>query len=100
MAQTRLLHHTDPEIHGASTSLVVVIHGLGGRKQQDWYAAIREFLPDADLLIPEYASEIFSNTDPRRTADQLAQYIHEADVNRSRRPDGQSYSHISLSKGP
>ncbi len=96
MTQTRLLHDTDPKIYGASTALVVIVHGLTGQNRGDWYDAVREFLPDADLLVPEYASGVFSNTDPRRVAEQLAQYIHEADLNRSRRSDNQAYEHIIL----
>jgi len=87
MIRTRLLSNTDPKIHGKSDTLVVLLHGIG-RNLKDWCEAIREFLPDADLLIPQYDSNIFSNLDPRKIADQLVQYIHEVDINRSRRSDG------------
>jgi predicted esterase len=95
MIKTRLLNNTDPEIHGKSNTLVVLLHGIG-RNLKDWCEAIREFLPDADLLVPQYDSNIFSNIDPRKVADQLVQYIHEADINRSMRSDGDTYERIIL----
>jgi hypothetical protein len=63
---------------------------------RDWCEAIKEFLPDADLIVPRYESSIFSNVDPRRVADQLVQYIHEADISRSKRLDGGAYERIIL----
>jgi predicted esterase len=95
MLKTRLLSNTDPEIHGNSETLVVLLHGIG-RNLKDWCEAIREFLPDADLLVPQYDSNVFSNVDPRKVADQLVQYIHEVDINRSRRSDGAAYERIIL----
>ena len=95
MAKARLLSNTDPEICGRSDRLVVVLHGIG-RDLKDWCEAIREFLPDADLFAPQYNSDIFSNVDPRRVGDQLVQYIHEIDINRSKRPDGNAYEQIIL----
>lgn len=95
MAHTRLLTQTNPEPHGASTMLVVLLHGLGHRLD-DWCEALREELPDADLMMPRYRSDILSNVDPRRVADQLVEYIHEADQARSQRPDGGQYERIIL----
>jgi pimeloyl-ACP methyl ester carboxylesterase len=95
MRQLRLLSNTDIEIHGKSNVLVVVIHGIG-QDLRDLCEAIREFLPDADLLVPKFESNIFSNVDPRRVADQLAQYIHEADTDRSKRVDKGIYERIIL----
>ncbi|MGB3571676.1 MAG: hypothetical protein WBA01_06500 [Phormidesmis sp.] len=95
MRKAQLLSNTQPEPHGKSNTLVVVLHGIG-QNLQDWCEAIKERLPDADLLVPQYASHIFSNVDPRRVADQLAQYIHEADVNRTKRPQGGHYERILL----
>lgn len=95
MIKTRLLINTSPEIHGKSDTLVVLLHGIG-RNLKDWCEAIREFLPDADLLVPQYDSNIFSNVNPRKVADQLVQYIHEVDINRSRRSDGAAYGRIIL----
>lgn len=95
MGRLRLLSNTTPETHGTSETLVVVLHGVG-RNLQDWCEAIRELLPNADLLVPQYEASVFSNIDPRRVADQLAQYIHEADLDRSKRPEGGSYTNIIL----
>lgn len=95
MTKARLLNNTDPEIHGTSTTLVVVLHGIG-RELRDWCEAIKEFLPNADLIVPQYESNLFSNVDPRRVADQLVQYIHEADISRSKRLDGGAYERIIL----
>ena len=67
-----------------------------GRKLGDWCRAINEFLPDADLLVPQYAAHVFSNVNPRRVADQLAQYIQEANLNRANRGDGGAYKNIIL----
>lgn len=95
MTKARLLRNTDPEIHGKSDKLVVVLHGIG-RDLGDWCEAIREFLPDADLLVPQYRSNITSNVDPRRVADQLVEYIHEIDTSRSKRSDSSKYESIIL----
>ena len=94
MSRLRLLRNTDPEIHGSSNTLVVVLHGIG-KNMGDWCEAIRESLPDADLLVPQYQSNIFSNVVPRRIADQLAEYIQEADTNRFKRLHA-SYESIIL----
>lgn len=94
MSRLRLLRNTDPEIRGSSNTLVVVLHGIG-KNMGDWCEAIRESLPDADLLVPQYQSNIFSNVDPRRIADQLGQYIQEADTNRFKRLHA-SYESIIL----
>jgi predicted esterase len=95
MAKARLVSNTDPEIRGKSDVLVVVLHGIG-RDLKDWCEAVREFLPDADLLVPQYDSNIVSNVDPRRVAAQLVEYIHEVDINRSKRSDGGEYESIIL----
>ena len=97
MPITRLINNTEPEIHGTSNMLVVLLHGMAhGHDLSDWHEALKEFLPNADLLIPRYASYVLSNVAPRRVADQLAQYIHEAVTNRSRRLDGGEYERIIL----
>jgi pimeloyl-ACP methyl ester carboxylesterase len=97
MPITRLINNTEPEIHGTSNTLVVLLHGMAhGHDLSDWHEALKEFLPNADLLIPRYASYVLSNVAPRRVADQLAQYIHEAVTNRSRRLDGGEYERIIL----
>ncbi len=95
MPRTRLINNTEPEIHGTSNTLVVLLHGMV-RGLSDWREALKEFLPNADLLIPSYASHMLSNVAPRRVADQLAQYIHEAVTNRSGRLDGGEYERIIL----
>ena len=95
MAKDRLLSNTNPEIRGESDILVVIIHGIG-RDLKDWCDAVRELLPDADLLLPQYDSNIVSNVDPRRVADQLVEYIHEVDTKRSKRSDGGEYESIIL----
>ncbi|MEN8444721.1 MAG: alpha/beta hydrolase [Cyanobacteria bacterium J06555_13] len=96
MLRTRpLISNTQPERHGKSTTLVVILHGVG-RGLEDWCDAVREYLPDADLLLPSYPAHLLSNVAPRRVADQLAQYIQEADTNRSRQPKGGTYQHIIL----
>jgi predicted esterase len=92
-----LLSNTDPEIRGKSDTLVVILHGLGiGRNLNDCCDAVREFLPNADLLVPHYSSSLLSNVNPRRVADQLVEYIHEVDTDRLKRLDGGKYRSIIL----
>lgn len=95
MATSRLLTSTTPTQHGASTTLVVILHGLG-KHIEDWCHALREALPDADLMVPQYRADILSNVDPRRVADQLVEYVHEADQARSQRSDGGQYERVIL----
>ena len=95
MAHSRLLTSTTPIPHGASTTLVVVLHGLG-RDTEDWCHALREVLSDADVMVPQYRADILSNVDPRRVADQLVEYIHEADQARTQQADGGQYDRIIL----
>ena len=95
MSGVRLLTQTEPEVHGDSRLLVVVLHGLA-KNLDDWCETIRDFLPNADLLVPRYGAHLLSNIAPRRVADQLAQYIHEADLNRTKRPAGGAYERIIL----
>jgi len=97
MPRTRLINNTEPETHGASNTLVVLLHGMAyAHDLSDWHEALKEFLPNADLLIPRYASYVLSNAAPGRVADQLAQYIHEAVTTRARQLDGGEYERIIL----
>ncbi|MBD2427167.1 alpha/beta hydrolase [Phormidium sp. FACHB-1136] len=95
MANSRLLTSTTPTSHGASTTLVVILHGLG-KHVEDWCHALKEGLPDADVMVPKYRADLLSNVDPRRVADQLVEYIHEADQARAQRADGGQYDRIIL----
>lgn len=95
MANSRLITATIPTPHGASTTLVVVLHGLG-KQTDDWCHALRDELPDADLMVPQYQADVLSNVDPRRVADQLVNYIHEADQARATRADQGQYDRIIL----
>ena len=95
MSRVRLLENTEPEIHGSSNTLVVVLHGLVSKDLGDLCETIRGSLPNADLLVPQFKSNIFSNVDPRRIANHLAHYIQEADTNRSKRLND-SYESIIL----
>ncbi len=97
MPRTRLINNTEPEIYGTSNTLVVLLHGMAhGYNMSDLHEALKEFLPNADLLIPRYASYVLSNAAPGRVADQLAQYIHEAVTTRARQLDGGEYERIIL----
>ncbi len=100
MANSRLLTDITPTPHGASTTLVVILHGLG-KQVEDCCDALREGLPDADLpdadlMVPRYRADVLSNVDPRRVADQLVEYIHETDQARCQRGDGGRYERIIL----
>lgn len=85
-----------PERRGASSELVVIVHAMRDspadlRDVRDVVAAQR---PDADILMPRYASGVFANTDPREIAAALDARI-QALVDRAAR-EGRRYARIVL----
>ncbi len=89
-----LLRNTTPEIRGASRSLVLVVHAyrsksanMGGIRD-----AVRESLPDADFLAPDYPSNVFSDADPVRIAEELVAIVTDAIA--ARRDRGGDYQEI------
>ena len=98
MSKKTLLTNTTSEQNGSSSQLVVLLHAYTHTSKQlnDVRATVKESLPDADLLVPDYPARLFANTSPIRVADQLVQYIDETVAQRAKRPDGKSYDRILL----
>ena len=83
-----------------SRRLVVLVHGWWASLPYfsivDARDAIREILPDADLLEPRYRSHIASNTDPIAVAEELTDVIEFACEERRIASDAQEYQEIIL----
>ena len=91
-----MLTNTNCETYGKSHDLVVILHGwtynlkhIGGLRD-----AVKQSLPDADLLIPNYPSSFFSNADPIDIVEELVECIDKAVSKRSRRADNAEYQRI------
>lgn len=76
-----LFTHTtvEPSLDGTRKRLVVLLHGYGfsSRKREllALRATLRNLLPDADLLAPQYKAGMLSNADPADLAAQLDSLI-------------------------
>jgi len=81
-----------------SNRLVVLVHGWWGKLRlfsvQDVEDAVREELPDADLMVPKYPSGVMSNTDPVLVCQRLSDEIELA--LQERESEGGCYSEIVL----
>ena len=74
-----LLSNTALQRHGASSELVVVLHGYTrtARDMQPLADLVRETHPDADILCPDYPARWTANTDPGVVARELEILIDE-----------------------
>ncbi len=94
----RTLTKTDCEQNGSSSELVVLLHGYTHTPKHldDVRSTVKESLPNADLMVPDYLAGLFANTSPQKVAEQLVQYIGDAVALRTKRPDGKPYDRIRL----
>jgi len=68
------LEHID-----GNKSIVVLVHGLSGRKKfESTIQLAKATLPNSDLLVFDYDSRILSNEDPYEIANVVERQIHEA----------------------
>lgn len=87
---------TEPERHGTSSDLVVILHDMSGspRDMHDIRDVVAARRPDADILMPRYDAGPFANTDLREVARVLDRRI-QALVDRATL-DGHRYRRIVL----
>jgi pimeloyl-ACP methyl ester carboxylesterase len=90
------LKNTVPEVHGESACLVVAVHGwtASSSKLEHIRTSIREAIPDADLLFPDYPAGLFSSADPVEITEALVRSI--ADAVKMRKSKGHAYKEIIL----
>ncbi|MCE4548104.1 MULTISPECIES: alpha/beta fold hydrolase [unclassified Caballeronia] len=90
------LENAVPEIAGESTSLVVAVHGwtASSTKMQDVRSAVRDAMPNADLLFPDYPAGLFSSADPIEITEALVRCI--GDAVKARETRGARYEAIVL----
>ena len=80
------------EKRGDSRYLAVLVHGLGStRLIDDVKESLAEYLPEADLMVPQFNSGLWSNSDPVELSQSLSDCIRNAE---NARPGG--YEHIIL----
>ena len=67
------LSSTELEIRGASRCLVVLLHAysMTAAKLRHVQDAVRQELPDADLLVPDLPAGLFSMADPNVVVGDL-----------------------------
>lgn len=93
-----MLTNTNCETYGKSHDLVVILHGWTGTSK-DLHGVrdtVKQSLPDADLLIPDYPGGLLSKTDPVDIAEDLVACINEYVSRRPKRADGAEYKRIIL----
>lgn len=93
-----MLTNTNCETYGKSHDLVVILHGWTGTSKDlcGLRDTIKQSLPDADLLIPDYPGGLFSKADPIDIVEDLVESIDKAVIRRSRQADGSEYKRIIL----
>lgn len=84
--------HFDRHIEKAGAqTFVVLVPGMFGNADRltDLQALVQTTIPNADILVPSYAANPFSNADPKMLASDI-----EAEIERSVRQHG--YKHVVL----
>jgi hypothetical protein len=93
-----MLTNTNCETYGKSHDLVVILHAWTGTSKDlcGLRDTVKQSLPDADLLIPDYPGGLFSKADPIDIVEDLVESIDKAISRRSREADRAEYKRIIL----
>ena len=93
-----ILSNTSIRQHGRSEQLVVLLHAwtMSSADLVDVIEAVEQAMPDADLLVPDYPSGLFSNVDPVRIVQALVAEIDDAVATRKEQKLGSSSAYDEI----